>query len=156
MSHGGSNEIGIDVPSSRKEGVTQLTETALLRRAISATRLRAPSHNTRVRSVNAAHRALTSRSGGSSPSGRTGASMVDSGALNAVKRVRFPQPHGSTIFDNQTARDGRLRRRRSLRTCTTRGTSSAARVPRGARERAPRARGPRTLRGASNGKTPGC
>ncbi len=117
MPHGGTDEIGIGFPKYREEGVTQLAETGLLTRVISV-RFRAPSRSRgRVRGVNAAHRALTSRSGGSSPSGRTGASMVDSGALNAVKRVRFPQPHGSTIFDNLTARDGRrFRRWRSLRT----------------------------------------
>jgi hypothetical protein len=73
--------------TNRTEGVTQLAEAGLLPRAISV-RLRAPSR-ARVRSVNAAHRALTSRSDGASPSGRTGAPMVESDALNVATKVRF-------------------------------------------------------------------
>lgn len=132
--------------TNRKEGVTQLAEAGLLPRAISV-RLRAPSRP-RARSVNAAHRALASRSDGSSPSGRTGVSMVDSDALNVATKVaawnrsmqrgspasparrRFlpPQPlQGRLLFDNLNARDARsLERGRSLRKLTTRGACGRA------------------------------
>src|SRR5882672_7472233 len=112
--------------TNRKEGVTQLAEAGLLPRAISV-RLRAPSHP-RVRSVNAAHRALTSRSDGSSPSGRTGVSMVDNDALNFATKVLPPQPRqGRLLFDNLNARDARsLERGRSLRRFTTRGACGRA------------------------------
>jgi hypothetical protein len=136
--------------TNRKEGVTQLAEAGLLPRAISV-RLRAPSRP-RVRNVNAAHRALTSRSDGalrfaacsslysihfvdsvqfrSSPSGRTGVSMVDSDALNVATKVRFlpPQPRQRRLlFDNLNARDARsLERGRSLRRFTTRGAFGRA------------------------------
>ena len=123
--------------TNSNEGVTQSVEAGLLPHAISvhcasfrgrhctpstswtpcsSGRLRAPSR-LRVRSVNAAHRALTSRSDGSSPSGRTGASMVDSDALNVATVVRFhqPQPRPRRLFfDNPNARDARSLRARAV------------------------------------------